>query len=92
MIKPVVVVEPSSSQGTSQKDLSISFSAAQSTVFLPLGGDVQITVSNPMLVEPRREDEWEVLKSIVYGGLIESITSLGVISSAAGAKTSTCKL
>lgn len=89
MIKPIVVVEPSSSQGSSQKDLSISISAAQPTVFLPLGGDVQINVSNPMLVEPRRENEWEVLKSIVYGGLIESITSLGVISSAAGAKTST---
>ncbi|KAI4306590.1 hypothetical protein L6164_029851 [Bauhinia variegata] len=29
--------------------------------------------------------EWEVLKSIVYGGLVESITSLGVVSSAVGA-------
>ena len=33
----------------------------------------------------------EILKSIVYGGLIESITSLGVVSSAAGAGAGTCK-
>nr|KJB52464.1 hypothetical protein B456_008G262700 [Gossypium raimondii] len=33
--------------------------------------------------------EWEILKSIVYGGLIESITSLGVVSSAAGAGAGT---
>ena len=35
--------------------------------------------------------EWEILKSIVYGGLIESITSLGVVSSAAGAGADTGK-
>ncbi|KAF9667223.1 hypothetical protein SADUNF_Sadunf15G0000200 [Salix dunnii] len=29
--------------------------------------------------------QWEIIKSIVYGGLIESITSLSVVSSAAGA-------
>ncbi|CAI0410120.1 unnamed protein product [Linum tenue] len=28
---------------------------------------------------------WEILKCVVFGGLIESITSLGVVSSAAGA-------
>ncbi|XP_039022801.1 membrane protein of ER body-like protein [Hibiscus syriacus] len=33
--------------------------------------------------------EWEILKSIVYGGLVESITSLGVVSSAAGAGAAT---
>ncbi|KAA3459998.1 membrane protein of ER body-like protein isoform X1 [Gossypium australe] len=33
--------------------------------------------------------EWEILKSIVYGGLIESITSLGIVSSAAGAGADT---
>lgn len=35
--------------------------------------------------------DWEIMKSIVYGGLIESITSLGVVSSAAGAGADTCK-
>ncbi|KAE8661990.1 Membrane protein of ER body 1 [Hibiscus syriacus] len=33
--------------------------------------------------------EWEILKSVVYGGLVESITSLGVVSSAAGAGAAT---
>lgn len=33
----------------------------------------------------------DIIKSIVYGGLVESITSLGVVSSAAGADTTTCK-
>ncbi|KAJ6677467.1 MEMBRANE PROTEIN OF ER BODY-LIKE PROTEIN [Salix viminalis] len=32
--------------------------------------------------------QWEIIKSIVYGGLIESITSLSVVSSAAGAGAS----
>ncbi|KAJ6672979.1 hypothetical protein OIU85_014231, partial [Salix viminalis] len=34
----------------------------------------------------------EILKSIVYGGLIESITSLGVVSSAAGASAGTLNI
>lgn len=34
--------------------------------------------------------KWEILKSIVYGGLAESITSLGVVSSAAGSDATTC--
>ncbi|KAM7467602.1 hypothetical protein LguiB_015164 [Lonicera macranthoides] len=33
----------------------------------------------------------DIIKSIVYGGLVESITSLGVVSSAAGADASTGK-
>lgn len=33
----------------------------------------------------------EIIKSIVYGGLLESITSLGIVSSAAGGDASTCK-
>lgn len=35
--------------------------------------------------------QWDILKCIVYGGLVESITSLGVVSSAAAAGASTCK-
>jgi len=45
--------------------------------------------------EPRAEigehHEWEMLKSIVYGGLVESITSLGVVSSAASSGAAPCK-
>ncbi|CAN6209045.1 unnamed protein product [Urochloa humidicola] len=38
---------------------------------------------------PVQRDEWDILKAIVYGGLVESITSLSVVSAAAasGAKT-----
>ena len=35
--------------------------------------------------------KYEILRSIVYGGLIESITSLGVVTSAASANATTCK-
>lgn len=40
-------------------------------------------------VPPAQRDEWDILKAIVYGGLVESITSLSVVSAAAasGAKT-----
>jgi hypothetical protein len=36
-----------------------------------------------------QRDEWDILKAIVYGGLVESVTSLSVVSAAAasGAKT-----
>ncbi|XP_077249274.1 membrane protein of ER body-like protein [Tasmannia lanceolata] len=43
-------------------------------------------------VEIATTHEWEVLKSIVYGGLIESITSLGVVSSAAGSDATTLNI
>ncbi|PKU75551.1 hypothetical protein MA16_Dca011327 [Dendrobium catenatum] len=85
---PMVIVEPSSSKIISQNGQISGVSAPPTTVIIPQG-DVQIHVSNRISVETRRENEWEVLKSIVYGGLIESIVSLGVVSSATGAKTST---
>ncbi|CAK7324322.1 unnamed protein product [Dovyalis caffra] len=40
----------------------------------------------------RESLQWEILKSIVYGGLIESITSLGVVSSSAGAGAATSNI
>uniref|UniRef100_A0ACD5XXN2 Uncharacterized protein n=1 Tax=Avena sativa TaxID=4498 RepID=A0ACD5XXN2_AVESA len=38
---------------------------------------------------PHQGDDWDILKAIVYGGLVESISSLSVVSAAAssGAKT-----
>ncbi|CAK9309832.1 unnamed protein product [Citrullus colocynthis] len=39
--------------------------------------------------EPSRYNRWEIVKSIVYGGLAESITSLGIVASAASANTAT---
>ncbi|KAK3128154.1 hypothetical protein QOZ80_6BG0457670 [Eleusine coracana subsp. coracana] len=43
----------------------------------------------PTPVPASDRDEWNILKAIVYGGLVESITSLSVVSAAAasGAKT-----
>jgi hypothetical protein len=45
--------------------------------------------------EPRNEvgepKKWEIVKSIVYGGLVESITSLGIVSSAASSGATPCK-
>ncbi|CAA2965797.1 Hypothetical predicted protein [Olea europaea subsp. europaea] len=41
--------------------------------------------------ETRKAYTIEVIKSIVYGGLAESITSLSIVSSAAGGDTATCK-
>lgn len=63
---------------------------------LPLSSLEEGTLTEPLVgpavagpvVEGRKV---EILKSIVYGGLIEAITSLGVISSAAGSGASTCK-
>ncbi|KAK7317050.1 hypothetical protein RJT34_00962 [Clitoria ternatea] len=43
----------------------------------------QIYIGEQPRAEIAEPQEWEILKSIVYGGLIESITSLGVVSSAA---------
>ncbi|KAL6509208.1 hypothetical protein OROGR_022518 [Orobanche gracilis] len=42
--------------------------------------------------EERKEYEIEVIKSIVYGGLAESITSLSVVSSAAGGGAATLNI
>lgn len=53
-------------------------------------GQVTDEEQQPLLVQEPSND-LDVLKSIVYGGLVESITSLGVVSSAVGAGASTCK-
>jgi hypothetical protein len=39
-----------------------------------------------------QRDNWDILKAIVYGGLVESITSLSVVSAAAASGAKTCKL
>lgn len=50
------------------------------------------SLTEPGVAETSQDRKWDTLKSIVYGGLIASITSLGVVSSAAGVGASTCKL
>lgn len=51
----------------------------------------QIYIGEQPRAEVGEHQEWEILKSIVYGGLVESITSLGVVSSAAASGTAPCK-
>ena len=65
-------------------------------------GEVSITVTGPSTsvtpgiiirrTEAGRESNkgWEVLKSIVYGGLAEILASLSVVTSAASADATTC--
>ncbi|KAA8533500.1 hypothetical protein F0562_031066 [Nyssa sinensis] len=50
---------------------------------------IQVRVTDPKGTEAREFYGLEIIKSTVYGGLIESITSLGVVSSAVGAYAAT---
>ncbi|KAG8094178.1 hypothetical protein GUJ93_ZPchr0012g22134 [Zizania palustris] len=56
---------------------------------------VQTVTDAPMpVVHPASADQrdgWDILKAIVYGGLVESITSLSVVSAAASSGAVTCK-
>ncbi|KAK7385462.1 hypothetical protein VNO78_31183 [Psophocarpus tetragonolobus] len=60
-------------------------STSQTEDNIPAEGAI-ITESQTLGEQPRDEvaepQGWEILKSIVYGGLVESITSLGIVSSA----------
>ncbi|WOK95332.1 hypothetical protein Cni_G04039 [Canna indica] len=57
-----------------------------------LHSDVCINVADQIGRDTELRNDWDVLKSIVYGGLIESITSLIAVSSAAGAESSTMSI
>ncbi|XP_020113393.1 membrane protein of ER body-like protein isoform X2 [Ananas comosus] len=53
----------------------------------------EIPESEPIQVEATREPfEWDILKAIVYGGLVESIASLSIVSSAAASGASTLNI
>ncbi|RVW21437.1 hypothetical protein CK203_108828 [Vitis vinifera] len=67
------------------------------TLFLNSTGDKLTAMCNPQR-QPQPEPEpgvpakkWDILKSIVYGGLLESIASLTIVTSAAGADATACK-
>ncbi|CAK8537753.1 unnamed protein product [Lathyrus sativus] len=55
---------------------------------VPVDGAVATEPQTQVGIREQRRDEivepkkWEIVKSIVYGGLVESITSLGIVSSA----------
>ncbi|KAH9321930.1 hypothetical protein KI387_016569, partial [Taxus chinensis] len=46
-------------------------------------------ISSTQVLDRNVVTDWDILKSIVYGGLTVSITSLGVVSSAAGGEADT---
>lgn len=89
----VIVVEAGPSKTTDSQLLADSNASAD------LGTSPHLTTTGTdVVVEQMGADadsgeayEFEIIKSIVYGGLVESITSLGVVSSAAGGGTATCK-
>ncbi|XP_077233337.1 membrane protein of ER body-like protein isoform X2 [Tasmannia lanceolata] len=81
MVKPVTLLP-------SQITHEISVSTATNVM---LDTETRINMGDKR-VEIATNHEWDVLKSIVYGGLIESITSLGVVSSAAGSAASTLNI
>ncbi|XP_064971254.1 uncharacterized protein LOC103989917 isoform X2 [Musa acuminata AAA Group] len=73
---------------TSQSDQIIQGSETSTTEVLA-HSDVRINVAEQTARDTEISNDWDILKSIVYGGLNESITSLAVVSSAAGADVST---
>lgn len=56
-----------------------------------LYSETQTRVTEHVEIQPREAYEIEVIRSIVYSALAESITSLSVVSSAAGGNAATCK-
>lgn len=76
---------------------AIKFSMSRTPDDVPIEGAIvteahtQIYIGEQPGAEIGEHQEWEILKSIVYGGLVESITSLGVVSSAAAAGSAPCK-
>ncbi|XP_010250809.1 PREDICTED: membrane protein of ER body-like protein isoform X3 [Nelumbo nucifera] len=54
--------------------------------------ETEISICEQRSHETRRIHKWDVLNCIIYGGLIESIISLGVVSSAAGSDATTLNI
>ncbi|CAL9779393.1 unnamed protein product [Musa acuminata subsp. burmannicoides] len=78
-------------QITSENDQIIQRSEATATEVLA-HSDVRLDVPERSPRGSETSNDWDVLKSIVYGGLAESIASLGVVSSAAAADASTLSI
>ncbi|CAA0824736.1 Membrane protein of ER body-like protein [Striga hermonthica] len=78
--KDTVITIDSQPDGLSQTVQSIS-SLSETTSLLQ--ASPQTTIVGRERIEERKERGIEVIKSIVYGGLVESITSLSIVSSAA---------
>ncbi|RRT75015.1 hypothetical protein B296_00014200, partial [Ensete ventricosum] len=79
-------------QITPESDETIQRSEATTATEVLAHSDVRIDVAAPSAGGSETSNDWDVLKSIVYGGLAESIASLGVVSSAAAADASTLSI
>ncbi|KAJ8498689.1 hypothetical protein OPV22_009241 [Ensete ventricosum] len=79
-------------QITRESDETIQRSEATTATEVLAHSDVRIDVAVPSGGGSETSNDWDVLKSIVYGGLAESIASLAVVSSAAAADASTLSI
>ncbi|KAF5749434.1 membrane protein of ER body-like protein [Tripterygium wilfordii] len=77
--------------GTIQPEASQASNVSVESEILPQSA-TQVHTSKQGEIEGRNARQWDILKSIVYGGLVESITSLGIVSSAAAAGSTTLNI
>ncbi|KAI3950619.1 hypothetical protein MKW92_021121 [Papaver armeniacum] len=71
---------------------SVQLNIVLATPLVPPARVTESLANEQGSVTATRSREWDILKSIVYGGLVEAITSLGVVSSAAGADATTLNI
>ncbi|KAI6697679.1 hypothetical protein NL676_017798 [Syzygium grande] len=83
----IVVIDRETAEVAAAETTQTSDVVAQ--VEVPPQTGTSTLAEEPLVAEVRQPREWDILKSIVYGGLIESTTSLAVVSSAAGAGAAT---
>ena len=73
------------------------FATSRTVDYVPAEGAImkeshtQTCIGEQSTAETGEPKEWEILRSIVYGGLVESITSLGIVASAASSGATPCK-
>ena len=90
--KDTIITVESEQVETTASQLSQNIIGSPETEALPCVVETQISVAEQRDASTAsRVRGLDIIKGIVYGGLVESITSLGVISSAAGADASTGK-
>ncbi|RZC74050.1 hypothetical protein C5167_049525 [Papaver somniferum] len=71
---------------------SVQLNIVPAAPLVPLARGTESLANEQGSVTATRSREWDILKSIVYGGLVEAIMSLGVVSSAAGADATTLNI
>ncbi|XP_011659199.1 uncharacterized protein LOC101210214 isoform X2 [Cucumis sativus] len=89
----VEATEPDSSPFSPSLEAPTTVERATDTAVGSREGPVAISIDDSLdeqiEPEPSRYNWWEIVKCIVYGGLAESIASLGIVTSAASGNTGT---